>query len=218
MIDLDKVCFTYRDKLVLDNVDFHVRPGDRVGLVGPNGSGKTTLCHIIMGLLKPDSGAVELFGKLRREEADFAEVRGRIGFLFQDADDQLFCPTVLEDVAFGPLNLGKTVEEATRIVEWTLKSLRLNGFEDRITYQLSGGEKRLVSLATVLAMQPEFLILDEPTTGLDEETTERLLRILRESTYSYMVISHDKEFLARVSNALYALRDGKITELNASDS
>jgi cobalt/nickel transport system ATP-binding protein len=215
MIRVHDLRFKYQSRYVLDGVAFQVQPGDRIGLIGPNGSGKTTLCHIIMGLLKPESGEVEIFGKVRREEADFVDVRGRIGFLFQDADDQLFCPTVLEDVAFGPLNLGKTVEEAKDIVRRTLKSLKLEGFEERITYQLSGGEKRLVSLATVLAMEPELLILDEPTTGLDVETGERLVEILRESDLPYILISHDKEFVRQTTSTIYEIRQGKIAQVPA---
>ena len=216
MIRVHNLCFKYRSHYVLDGVAFQVNRGDRIGLVGPNGSGKTTLCHIIMGLLKPESGEVEIFGKIRREESDFTDVRGRIGFLFQDADDQLFCPTVLEDVAFGPLNLGKTVEEAKDIVRRTLKSLKLEGFEERITYQLSGGEKRLVSLATVLAMEPELLILDEPTTGLDVNTSERLVEILRESDLPYILISHDREFVRQTTNSIYEIRQGKIARIPAA--
>ena len=189
MIRLRNIRFKYNSGYILDGLDLSVTPGDRIGLVGPNGSGKTTLCQIIMGLLTPESGEVEIFGKVRVGEPDFQQIRGRIGFLFQDADDQLFCPTVLEDVAFGPLNLGKSPAEAKRIVAKTLDSLSLKGFEDRITYQLSGGEKRLVSLATVLAMEPDMLILDEPTGGLDDETIERLIHILNESeSYLYSCV------------------------------
>ena len=134
-----------------------------------------------------------------------------IGFLFQDSDDQMFPSTpVLEDVAFGPLNLGESPEEACVVVSQTLNSLRLTGFEDRITYRLSGGEKRLVSLATVLAMKPEFLILDEPTTALDEETTERLIQILLDSDLAYMIILHDRDFIARTTTKLLELRHGRI--------
>ena len=168
LLNLSNISFHYPGgKPVLDDLDFHLHAGDRIGLVAPNGSGKTTLFHVIMGLLKPDSGTVEAFGRPRQEESDFVEVRRRIGLLFQDADDQLFSPTVLEDVAFGPLNLGKTREEALAVSGETLDFLGLKGFEDRVTYKLSGGEKRLVSLATVLAMRPEVLLLDEPSTGLD---------------------------------------------------
>jgi cobalt/nickel transport system ATP-binding protein len=212
MIRLKDIHFRYNSHYVLDGLDFALDQGDRVGLIGPNGSGKTTLCHIIMGLSFPESGTVEVFGKNRIKEADFAEIRGRLGFLFQDADDQLFCPTVLEDVAFGPLNMGKTPEEARRIVSETLAALKLEGFEDRITYKLSGGEKRLVSLATVLAMEPEVLILDEPTSGLDETTIERIIDVLNGLQLSYIVISHDKDFVNQTTNKLFRIAKGKVIE------
>lgn len=210
MIRLSNIRFRYNSRDVLKDLDFSLEPGDRIGVVGPNGSGKTTLCHIIMGLLVPDSGAVEIFGKPRRQESDFVEIRQRIGFLFQDSDDQLFCPTVLQDVAFGPLNLGKSPEEARKIVFATLETLNLGGFAERNTHELSDGEKRLVSLATVLAMEPEILLLDEPTTGLDEETTNRLARILTESDLTYVLISHDREFLSRTTNKILKINDGAI--------
>ena len=212
MIHLRNVRFKYNSRYILNGLDLSVAPGDRIGLVGPNGSGKTTLCQIIMGLLAPESGDIEIFGKARMEEHDFQEIRGRIGFLFQDADDQLFCPTVLEDVAFGPLNMGKSATEAKRIVTATLASLNLKGFEERITYQLSGGEKRLVSLATVLAMEPDMLILDEPTSGLDEETTERIIHILNESHLTFILISHDREFLEKTTNKILKIKNGIICE------
>ncbi len=212
MIHLKDIRFKYNSRYVLDGLNLEVRRGDHVGLVGPNGSGKTTLCHIIMGLVFPESGTVEILSKQRSTDKDFAEIRGRVGFLFQDADDQLFCPTVLEDVAFGPLNLGKSPEEAKKIVSETLASLKLDGFEDRITYQLSGGEKRLVSLATVLAMEPEALILDEPTSGLDETTTLRLIDILNAFKLTYMVISHDKDFISQVTKKTFKLIKGRIVE------
>ncbi|MGB6065999.1 MAG: ABC transporter ATP-binding protein [Desulfomonilaceae bacterium] len=212
MIRLRDIRFKYNSVYILNGLDLNVTPGDRIGLVGHNGSGKTTLCQIIMGLLIPESGEVEIFGKVRAGEPDFQEIRGRIGFLFQDADDQLFCPTMLEEVAFGPLNLGKSPAEAKRIVSKTLDSLSLNGFEDRITYQLSGGEKRLVSLATVLAMEPDILILDEPTGGLDDETIERLVHILNESNLTFILVSHDREFLERTTNRILLIKNGIISE------
>ena len=130
-----------------------------MGLTGPNGSGKSTLLKLIVGLVRATAGRVEVFGRFRTCERDFHEVRGRVGLLFQDSDDQLFCPTVAEDVAFGPLNLGQSRDAARRIVTETLDALGLADYQDRITYQLSGGEKRLVALAAVLAMQPEVLLL-----------------------------------------------------------
>ena len=211
LINLDGVSFNYPGgPPVLKQLDFQFYRGDRLGLIAPNGSGKTTLLHIIMGLLKPVSGQLEIFDKPVKEEKDFYEARQRIGLLFQDADDQLFSPTVLEDVAFGPLNLGKSKNEAIDIARRTLNFLGLNGFEDRITFKLSGGEKRLVSLATVLAMEPEILLLDEPINGLDTKTKAKLSEILAGIDLSYILISHDFDFLAKTADAVYTMADGKI--------
>lgn len=219
MIELRDIHFGYGSQSIFNGLNLSIGSGERLALLGSNGSGKTTLCHMIMGLLFPKAGEVKIFGKNRVRESDFAEIRGRIGFLFQDSDDQLFCPTVIEDVAFGPLNMGQSPEEAKRTVSATLNSLELSGFEDRITYRLSGGEKRLVSLATVLAMNPEFLILDEPTTGLDEKTTERLIRILNESGLGYMIISHDRDFVSHTANRFIQIKDGTIltTDWNGAE-
>jgi len=211
LIDLKNISYQYPGgKKVLNRVDFTFTKGDRIGLVAPNGSGKTTLFHVIMGLLKPSSGTIEIFGKERRKEKDFTDIRHRIGLLFQDADDQLFSPTVIEDVAFGPLNLGKSKQEALEISRQTLDYLGLSGFENRITFKLSGGEKRLVSLATVLAMQPEVLLLDEPTNALDASMKSRLIRILQNLDLSYILISHAFDVLSETTHAFYSMEDGKI--------
>lgn len=211
LIKLEGISFKYPGgPPVLNALDFKLHRGNRIGLIAPNGSGKTTLLHIIMGLLKPLTGKLEIFGRPLKEEKDFAAVRRRIGLLFQDADDQLFSPTVLEDVAFGPLNLGKPKNEAIQIAQKTLAFLGLAGFEDRITFKLSGGEKRLVSLATVLAMEPEVLLLDEPITGLDSTTQAKLTEILTGIGLSYILISHDFDFLAETADAIYTMEDGRI--------
>ena len=211
LINLKDVSFQYPSgKEVLNRINFNLNKGDRVGLVAPNGSGKTTLFHVIMGLLKPSSGTVKIFGRERRKEKDFLGIRHRIGLLFQDADDQLFSPTVLEDVAFGPLNLGKSKQEAMDISRRTLDFLGLSGFENRITFKLSGGEKRLVSLATVLAMEPEILLLDEPTNALDIAMKSRLIGILQELDLSYILISHEFDVLSETTHAFYSMEGGKI--------
>ena len=211
IIELQGVTFGYPGgPPVLRDLDFTLRSGERIGIMAPNGSGKTTLFHLIMGLVKPLAGQVTIFGKTLREERDFIEVRRRIGLLFQDPDDQLFSPTVLEDVAFGPLNLGKTRTEAAAVARRTLASLGLNGFEDRITFKLSGGEKRLVSLATVLAMEPEALLLDEPENGLDTRTRVRLMEILGGLDIAYILISHELEFLTAATHIIYTLDAGRI--------
>jgi cobalt/nickel transport system ATP-binding protein len=211
LIALRDIDFSYPGgPQVLKNLDFDLYAGERVGLLAPNGSGKTTLFHVIMGLLKPVRGRIILFGRPVEKEADFAAVRRRIGLLFQDADDQLFSPTVLEDVAFGPLNLGKSREEAIAVARQTLTRLGLSGFEDRVTFRLSGGEKRLVSLATVLAMEPEVLLLDEPTTGLDDQTRETLAGLINDLDLAYILISHNTRFLEQTVDVTYSMEDGHI--------
>ena len=202
---------------VLDGVDLDVFPGDRIGLVGPNGSGKSTLAHVIMGLVRPTAGTVEIAGRERRTEADFREVRPRIGFLFQDADDQLFCPTVIEDVAFGPLNLGRSHAGAWQLAKETLARLGIPHLADRVTYKLSGGEKRLAALATVLALEPLALILDEPTAGLDPDTEERIVGLLDTIDLPFLIISHDRPFLARTSRRTLMLQAGRLREAPGRD-
>jgi cobalt/nickel transport system ATP-binding protein len=205
------VCFAYSETSpILKDLDFEFFKGDKVGLIAPNGSGKTTLFHLMMGLLKPTAGAIEIFGKPMTCEQDFVDIRHRIGLLFQDADDQLFCPTVLEDVSFGPLNMGKSRKEAIEISRRTLDFLGLSNFEDRITFKLSGGEKKLVSLATVLSMEPEVLLLDEPLTGLDTKTRSTITRTLTEMNISYIIISHNIEFMETTTDKILTMRDGKL--------
>jgi cobalt/nickel transport system ATP-binding protein len=211
IIQLEGIRFAYTPGLpVLDNLDFTFHRGDKIGLLAPNGSGKTTLFHVIMGLLSPGAGSISLFGKRMERERDFAEMRLKIGLLFQDADDQLFCPTVIEDVAFGPLNMGKSRDEAVRISKETLEFLGLSDFENRITFKLSGGEKKLVSLATILSMSPEVLLLDEPLTGLDARTRSVITKILSRIGLSYIIISHDIEFLQETTSTIYSLQNGRL--------
>ena len=210
LLTLRNLNFNYPGrKPVIKNLQLQFFPGDRIGLVAPNGSGKTTLFHLIMGLLKPTSGSIEFMGKPVSEK-DFTVVREKIGLLFQDADDQLFSPTVIEDVAFGPLNLGYSREEAQKVSLKTLEFLGLSDFADRVTFKLSGGEKKLVSLATVLAMKPEILLLDEPTAGLDRKTKARLIEILNDLELSYIIISHEFDFLKETADHIYTMEDGKI--------
>lgn len=195
---------------VLSGVDLELAPGQRLALTGPNGAGKSTLLWLMLGLLTPTQGTIEAFGAPRRVEADFTEVRRRAGLLFQDPDDQLFCPTVLEDCAFGPLSLGWSRADAIAAVDRTLEQLGLRHLRQRVTHQLSGGEKRLVSLATVLCMAPEVLLLDEPTNALDETTRARLLLILDDLPQAMLIVSHDRAFRERLTNAEYRLHDGRI--------
>lgn len=214
LFSLRDVSFSYfGGQRVLDGVDFDLFAGERVALTGSNGAGKSTLLRLLVGLEKPESGDIIAFGEPRREEKHFRDVRLRAGLVFQDPDDQLFCPTVAEDIAFGPLNMGKSKEEAYRIVEETLGMLKLDGFENRITHKLSGGEKRIVALATVLALEPDVLLLDEPTNDLDRETKQRLIDILTSLPQAMIIVSHNHHFLNRVITRQVELNQGKLSEI-----
>lgn len=209
-IDAHNVCCGHSGgRLVLEDASFRLDPGVRAGITGPNGMGKSTFLHMLVGLVPMQSGELKMFGRPRQLPQDFVEVRRRVGMLFQDSDDQLFCPTVLEDVAFGPLNLGKSGDEARDIATATLQQLGLDGFEDRIIYKLSGGEKRLVALAGILAMQPEVLLLDEPCAGLDESAEQRITAILQDLPHAMIVVSHHRAFLRAVVHETYRLQDGR---------
>ncbi|HJA77897.1 MAG TPA: energy-coupling factor ABC transporter ATP-binding protein [Candidatus Desulfovibrio gallistercoris] len=195
---------------VLRDVSFCLHPGEHIGLYGPNGCGKTTLLRGITGLHKATGGGVRFQGKLLRDDADFHPLRCAVGFVLQHAEDQLFFPTVLEDVAFGPLNLGLSPDAARERALETLARLGLDGFADRQTHALSGGEKKLVSLAGVLAMQPQALLLDEPTNALDMAARQRLLDILAALPTARITISHDWDFLQQVSNRFMTIEDGRL--------
>ncbi|UCD05292.1 MAG: ABC transporter ATP-binding protein [candidate division WOR-3 bacterium] len=211
VINLRSTYFKYsEDNPLLIDLDFTLSRGDRVGIIGCNGCGKTTLFYLIMGLLRPHAGEIEVFGKKREKEDDFVEVREKIGFLFQNSDDQLFCPSVREEIAFGPLNFGKRGKEVEDIVDESLASVGLEGFKQRAPYHLSGGEKRRLAVATILAMKPRVLLLDEPTLGLDLPTVEKIVDILDKPGLSYIIISQNREFLKRTTSKLYTFENGAL--------
>lgn len=215
IFSLKGVCFSYghsgSTRQVLCDVDFSLHPGQRIGLYGPNGSGKTTLFRCITGLVQPQSGQVLFHGAPLAGEKDFYDLRCKVGFVLQHAEDQLFFPTVLEDVAFGPLNLGLSADEARDRALETLRNLGLGGFENRLTHRLSGGEKKLVSLAAVMAMQPEALLLDEPTNGLDNDARQRIIDILRSLETARITISHDWDFLAQTSTQYLTIAHNRLS-------
>lgn len=200
------------ERTLLEDVSFELHAGERVGLAGANGSGKSSLLQLLVGLLPRDGGEVVLCGQPCRSEADFRPMRGRVGLMFQDADDQLFCPTVQEDIAFGPLNQGLAHAAVRRIVGDVLAQLEIAHLAERPVHQLSGGEKRMVALAGVLAMGPQVLLLDEPTTGLDAAAQARVMQVLRALPQAMLIVSHDSDFLARLSTRMLVLEAGRVAE------
>ena len=184
---------------VLDDLCLDLYAGERLAVMGCNGAGKSTLLRVILGLERPQSGTISAFGACYAHERDFRDLRLRVGFVFQNADDQLFCPTVFEDVAFGPLNQGKRGQELAAIVEQTLDLLGLLPLKNAITHTLSGGQKRLVALASVLSLKPDILLLDEPTNDLDHESRQRLIERLLSLPQAMVIVSHDRDFLEQVA-------------------
>ncbi|RWR08789.1 energy-coupling factor ABC transporter ATP-binding protein [Paenirhodobacter populi] len=202
---------------VLRGLSLRLGMRERLAIVGPNGAGKTTLLRCIVGLERPVAGRIALFGTACGGERDFRLFRPRIGFLFQDSDDQLFCPTVAEDVAFGPLNTGATAAGARARALEALAALGIAHLAERVTHRLSGGEKRLVCLAGLLAMRPEVLLLDEPTNGIDAENMARLRAALETFDGAMILVSHDAGFVAGLATRAMMMRDGALVEAEIHD-
>lgn len=201
--------------LALDNVSLGFERGDRIALLGTNGSGKTTLLNHFNGILRPTSGQIYFEDKpLKYNGKDLLELRRRVGFVFQDPNDQLFAPTVKQDVAFGPLNLGLPPEQVKKIVADALATVGMSEFSEKPPHFLSLGQKKRVALAGVLAMQPEIIIMDEPTSNLDPRATSEILHLLlqlnREKNITLLLATHDVDMVPLFANKLYILSRGKL--------
>lgn len=191
-------------------IDFLVKRGERIAILGGNGSGKTTLIYHILGLLKPDEGRVSVFGV--NPASQYGEVRHRIGVLLQNVEEQILSPTVWEDIAFTPRNYGLSREETARMVEDVMRELGISHLRDKICHYLSGGEKRKVALAGALVMRPELLILDEPFEGLDTRSRGELVSILNRRNAEGMTIimsTHDLNLVAAFASRVYVLSKGR---------
>jgi cobalt/nickel transport system ATP-binding protein len=176
-------------------VNLHITPNECIGLVGPNGAGKTSLLLALTGILQCSTGSLSIFGINPFDHKQRHELPSLLGLVMQQSDDQLFNPTVLDDVAFGPLNLGLSKVEVRERAHTALAKVKLSGFEDRVPHRLSGGEKRRVALAGILAMEPRFLLLDEPTQDLDPRGRRGLMAILNELPQGKLIASHDLDFI-----------------------
>ncbi|WP_236700542.1 energy-coupling factor ABC transporter ATP-binding protein [Allosalinactinospora lopnorensis] len=206
-LEASGVRFSYPDGLgVLRGMNLQVAAGERVGLIGPNGAGKTTFFLTACGILQPDAGTVRLFGDSIRPKSFHPD----IGLVFQDPDDQLFSPSVWNDVAFGPQNMGLPPEEVAARVSEALTLTDTHELADRAPHHLSGGEKRMVSIAGVLAMQPRVIIYDEPSASLDIRSRRRLIRFLNSAAQALLIASHDLEFVLEVCDRVVVINDGQV--------
>jgi len=200
--------------VALDGIDLDVEEGECIALLGPNGAGKSTLLLHLCGLLEPSSGSVDVLGR-RLDDSSKSDIRKRLNIVFQDPDSQLFSPTVFDDIAFGPINQGLPGAEVRSRVSEALGQVGMQGFEERSPHHLSFGEKKRISIATVLSMRPEVMVLDEPTLGLDPWARKdfvELLRRLKEGR-TIIIATHDLGLLDLCDKA-YMMRDGRLERLS----
>jgi cobalt/nickel transport system ATP-binding protein len=205
--------FAYPDgHAALHGVDLTVAPGERVALLGPNGAGKTTLVLHLNGILHGGAGTVEVSGTPvdPRDRAAVADIRRRVGIVFQDPDDQLFMPTVAEDVAFGPANLGVRGDELRARVDEALAAVDMAAHRDQVPHHLSFGQRRRVAVATVLAMRPEILVLDEPSSNLDPASRRELARIIESLPVTVLMVTHDLPYALELCPRSVILDRGRI--------
>jgi len=216
LFKIENLTHCYSDgTIALDNVSLDFERGGRIALLGTNGSGKTTLLNHLNGILKPTSGQILFEGKpLSYDAKSLLELRRKVGFVFQDPNDQLFAPTVKQDVAFGPLNLGYLPEQVRKLVDDALKTVGMSEFVEKPPHFLSLGQKKRVALAGVLAMQPEVIIMDEPTANLDpraiSEILHLLLRLNKEQNITLLLATHDVDMVPLFANKLCILSKGKL--------
>lgn len=208
--EIEHLSFAYGDgHQALRDVSLIIRPGEKVALVGPNGAGKSTLMLHLNGILRPSSGAVRV-GGLTLEDKTVGRVRAKVGLVFQDPDDQLFSPTVFDDVAFGPIYQGLAEREVRARVARALADVHMQEYVGRVSHHLSVGEKKRIAIATALSMEPEFLALDEPTAGLDPRARRGLITLLRSLPQTMLISTHDLRMVAELLPRTVVMDGGRI--------
>jgi cobalt/nickel transport system ATP-binding protein len=208
-IDVSDLSFAYPDgRQALNGVTLSVAPGQKTALVGPNGAGKSTLLLHLNGVLRGE-GAVHVCG-MELGDSNMGLIRAAVGLVFQDPDDQLFSPTVFDDVAFGPIHLGCSENEVRKRVDEALAVVEMQEYVDRVPFHLSIGEKKRISIATVLSMNPEILVLDEPTAGLDPRARRNLITLLRDLDMTMLVSTHDMAMVSELFEQLAVMDGGRI--------
>ena len=195
LLELKDVSFSYESgQKVLHDVSLHVHPGESIGLIGANGAGKSTLMKLVVGLCTNYEGNLEVEG-VPVTEKTLTEVRKKIGYVFQDSDNQLFMSTVAQDVAFGPRNYGLTEEEVQKSVQVALDAVGISHLKDKQIYKLSGGEKKLAAIATILALNPKLILMDEPSVALDPKNRRNLIEVVKSLPEVRLIASHDLDFI-----------------------
>lgn len=217
-VEIRSLNFSYPDgHEAIRNLSFTIYHGESVGVIGANGAGKSTLLQLIMGILMPDSGEI-VIGDIQLTKKTLRMIRERVGMVFQDPNDQLFMTTVRDDVAFGPRNYRLEETEITNRVNDALAQVGISHLVDRAPFRLSGGERRVAAIATVLSMKPDILIMDEPTSSLDPLSRRRVMGILNGFKHTKIITSHDLDMIFATCQRVIAIKDGSIAaDGNASD-
>lgn len=210
MIKINNLSFTYPDgNKALSNIDLNIKEGSTVAIVGANGAGKSTLLSILIGIHLIKDSNIEIAGvSLNKDTLD--EIRKKVGYVFQNPDDQLFMARVFDDIAFGPRNFGFSSDEIEEMVTNSIKTLKIEHLKDRASHRLSGGEKRNVALAAVLAMNPEILLLDEPTSFLDPKSRRNLINILKTLSHTKLIATHDLDLVLDICQRVIILKNGEV--------
>ena len=208
MIEFQNVSFSYGDVPVVENLSFTIQKGETVGLIGANGAGKSTIMKLMLGLLS-GSGEIQVDG-LPVCRDNLAEIRKKIGFVLQDSDNQMFMPTVYEDMIFGPRNYGLSKEETEKRVDTVLTQLGLQDLKHRHNHKISGGEKRMAAIATILAMEPEMILMDEPSTALDPVNRRTVINTISRLPQTKLIASHDLDMILDTCQRVILLSHGTI--------
>ena len=210
MIELKNVSFSYNSNIeVLSNINLNINKNESIGIIGANGVGKSTLLKLLVGLELGYTGEI-LIDDVKVEKKKLSEIRQKIGYVFQDSDSQLFMPTIYEDVAFAPKNYGFSEEEVQNRTIEALKNVGIEDLKDKPIYHLSGGQKKLASIATVLSMKPDILIFDEPTIALDPRNRRKFIEVLNSLSGTKIVASHDLDLIYDTCKKTILISDGKI--------
>ena len=215
MIEFQNVSFSYGEAPVVENLSFSIQKGETVGLIGANGAGKSTIMKLMLGLIF-GSGEIKVDG-LPMNKENLAEIRRKIGFVLQDSDNQMFMPTVYDDMMFGLLNYGMSKVDAERRVDAVLEQLDLTQLKNKYNHKISGGEKRMAAIATVLAMEPEVIIMDEPSVSLDPYNRRAVINVINSLTQTKIIASHDLDMIMETCRRVMLISDGQIVASGATD-
>lgn len=217
VVNLENITYRYPDKFkAIEDLSFSVKEGEKIGLIGANGAGKSTILKLLTGLFISEEGKISI-DSIELNKNNLKEIRRKIGFIFQDSDSQLFMNTVYDDIAFGLRSMGMSEEKVSEKVDKILKKLSIEYLKDKSIYKLSGGQKRIISIAGILVMKPEIIIMDEPTCALDPKYRRIFINILKDLQQTQIIATHDLDMIMDTCSRVIILNEGKVVADGKSD-